>query len=143
MQISSYSDYSIRVLIHVALCAPNRVTVDDVASTFNLSRHYLVKIVHELGLNGYLNTHRGIGGGFTLAKSPENICIGTLIRDGEKSSNVIDCFDKKQKICRIYSACRLKGVLDEAADAFFTVLDRYTLADLLDQSFKMKTVLGI
>ncbi|HEY9508866.1 MAG TPA: Rrf2 family transcriptional regulator, partial [Verrucomicrobiae bacterium] len=63
MQLRAYSDYSIRVLMFAALRDPARVTVDEVAGAFAISRHHLVKIVHQLGANGYLDTHRGIGGG--------------------------------------------------------------------------------
>lgn len=73
MQLSTYSDYSVRVLMQTALRHPARVTVDEVAGTFDISRHHLVKVVHDLGRNGYLTTHRGVGGGFTLGRPPAGI----------------------------------------------------------------------
>lgn len=143
MQLSSYSDYSIRVLIQAVLRAPVRVTVDEVAATYGISRHHLVKIVHDLGRNGYLVTHRGHGGGFTLARPPEEICLGDVVRSGEKSDTVIHCLDRADLPCRLLPCCRLKGVLDEAAAAFFAVLDGYTLADLVRQPGRMRSVLGL
>jgi Rrf2 family transcriptional regulator, nitric oxide-sensitive transcriptional repressor len=143
MRLSAYSDYSLRVLMQAALRSPERVTVNEAAETFHISRNHLVKVVHDLGKAGYLATRRGIGGGFTLARRPEEIGLGDAVRLGEGSGVVINCRDHKRQLCRIFQACRLKGVLDEAADAFFAVLDRYTLADLLKQSSKMRTVLGI
>lgn len=143
MRLSAYSDYSIRVLMQAALRRPERVTVDEVAGTFDISRHHLVKVVHDLGRSGYLETRRGIGGGFTLARPPEKIRLGDIVRLGEETDKVIDCLDRPNHPCRIFPACRLKGVLDEAAAAFFAVLDGYTLADLLKQPTKMRAVLQL
>ena len=143
MQLSAYSDYSLRVLIHAALRGSKRTTVEEVAETFGISRHHLVKIVHDLGRSGYLETQRGIGGGFTLGRPAGTICVGDIVRSGEESDHVIECADKHDRQCRLFPACRLKAVLDEAAAAFFAVLDDYSLADLLKQPAKMRAALAI
>lgn len=142
MQLSAYSDYSIRVLMQAALRRPARVTVDEVAATYGISRHHLVKIVHDLGRSGYLATHRGIGGGFTLARQLEEIVLGDVVRLGEETETVITCREGGDRVCRLLPCCRLKGVLDEAAAAFFAVLDSYTLADLVKHPARMRAVLG-
>jgi Rrf2 family nitric oxide-sensitive transcriptional repressor len=142
MQLSAYSDYSLRVLMVAALRAPARVTVDEVAQTFGISRHHLVKVVHDLGLNGFLATRRGIGGGFTLGQPAEKIRVGDVVRLGEETEQVIDCMDRWRGECRLFKVCHLKGVLDEAAAAFFGVLDAYTLADLVKQPAKLRIALG-
>jgi len=143
MRLSTYSDYSIRVLMQAAVRDPELVTVDEVARTFGISRHHLVKVVHDLGQNGFLKTRRGIGGGFTLARPPVEIRLGDVIRLGEESETVIDCLDRVTHQCRLFPACRLKGVLDEAEAAFFGVLDRYSLADIVKQPAKIRAALGI
>lgn len=143
MRLTVYSDFALRVLMHAALRQPERVTVDEVAETFGVSRHHLVKVVHDLGRNGFLQTHRGVGGGFVLARAPGAIRLGDVVRLGEKSETVIDCQDRQLRPCQLAPACRLKGVLDEAADAFFAVLDGYTLADLLKQPAKMRDALRL
>jgi Rrf2 family nitric oxide-sensitive transcriptional repressor len=143
MRLSAYSDYALRVLIQTALRRPHRVTVDEVARTFDISRNHLVKVVHDLGRNGYLQTQRGIGGGFTLGREPEAIRVGDVVRLCEESDTVINCVERPGQSCRLFPACRLKGALDEAAAAFFTVLDRYTIADLVKQPSKIRAVLQI
>lgn len=143
MQLSAYSDYSIRVLIQAALRSPGRVTVEEVAETFNISRHHLVKVVHDLGRHGYLKTFRGIGGGFTLARPPEEIRLGDIVRLGEETESVIDCLDREKRCCRLFPICSLKAVLDKAAAAFFEVLDSHSLADVVKRPAKMREVLGI
>lgn len=143
MRLSTYSDYAVRVLMQAALRRPERVTVDEVADTFGISRHHLVKIVHDLGRSGHLATRRGIGGGFTLALRPDEIRLGDVIRFGEGSNTVIDCKDRDDRMCPMLPACRLKTVLDEAAEAFFCVLDRYTLQDLVEQPHAIRQLLQI
>ncbi len=143
MRLSLYSDYLVRVLIQTALRSPERVTVDEVARTFSISRHHLVKTVHDLGRNGYLATRRGVGGGFTLSLAPHLMRLGDVIRLGEGAEGVIDCKDRHDQACPLFPACRLKGVFDEAAEAFFAVLDRYTLEDLLGQPSVIKELLKI
>lgn len=138
-----YSDYALRVLMQAALRSPERITVDEVAGAFGISRNHLVKIVHDLGRHNYLATRRGIGGGFTLALPPEKIRVGDIIRLGEESETVIDCRERLGRPCRIFPACRLKGVLDEAAAAFFAVLDSYTLEDLLAPASSLAKLLQI
>jgi len=143
MRLSAYSDYSIRVLMLTALRSPERITVDEAADAFGISRNHLVKVVHDLGRSGYLATHRGIGGGFTLARRPQDILLGDIVRLGEEAETVIDCTDKKDRQCRLFPACRLRGVLDEAAAAFFAVLDDYSLADLVRHPSKMRAALAL
>lgn len=143
MQISAYSDYSLRVLMYAALRSPARITIDEVAVAFGISRHHLVKIVHDLGRSGYLETYRGIGGGFTLARPADEIGVGDIVRLGEESETVIECKRMRGGPCRIRVVCRLKGVLDEAAAAFFAVLERYSLADLVEKASPLRQVLGI
>lgn len=143
MRLSAYSDYSLRVLMYAGLRDPARVTVDEVAESYGISRHHLVKVVHDLGRGGYLRTYRGVGGGFTLGRLPEQISVGDVVRLGEESEVVIDCRDQASRPCQIISACRLKGMLDESAAAFFQVLDEYTLADLLKQPARLRAALEL
>jgi Rrf2 family nitric oxide-sensitive transcriptional repressor len=143
MRLSAYSDYSLRVLMHTALRHPGRITVEEVAETFGLSRHHLVKVVHDLGRSGYLETHRGFGGGFILAVPADQIRVGDIVRLGEEADTVINCTDGEKHPCRLLPCCRLRVVLDEAAAAFFAVLDHYSLADLLKRPSRMRSTLGM
>jgi Rrf2 family nitric oxide-sensitive transcriptional repressor len=118
MQLTAYSDYSLRVLMHTALCPGRRVTVVEVTNAYRILHNHLVKIVHELGCNGYLETRRGIGEGFTLVRSPEQIGVSDIVRLGEKTEKVIECTARRDGPCRISPVCRLKGVLYEVAGAF-------------------------
>ena len=141
LQLSTYFDYSFRVLMYAALRSPDWVTVSEIAESFGISCHHLSKVVHHLGRSGYLETHRGIRGGFTLARPPEEIRLGDILRIRKETSTVIACVDKANRPCRILPVCRLKGMLNEAVAAFFEVMDRYTLADLMKDASQVRTVL--
>lgn len=129
--------------MQAALRRPELTTIDEVAEGYGISRNHLSKVVHQLAQQGFIATRRGIGGGFTLAEAPKNICIGAVVRMTEGDENVIDCMTRKNEPCAIFPACKLKGVLAEAAQAFYRVLDRYTLEDLVKRRPAMKELLGI
>ncbi len=131
MRLTVQSDYSLRVLIFVAAKRGELSTIPEIAEAYDISRAHLMKVVHHLGKLGYLSTVRGRSGGIRLAKPPTEICIGKVVRSTEESLALVPCLAQGDG-CRIESACRLKGMLSEALGSFFQVLDRYTLADIVD-----------
>ncbi len=131
MQLTRYSDYSLRVLIYLALDPERLVTVEDIARSYDISRGHLMKVVHQLGLRGYVETVRGRGGGLRLARPPKQIGIGDVVRSTEENMALVECFDPASSRCAIEPACGLRPVLHEALAAFLAVLDHYTLADLV------------
>lgn len=131
MKLTTFTDYSLRVLIYLATAADRRVTIAQIANAFQISENHLVKVVHFLGQCGWLANARGKGGGLSLAKMPRNIGIGAVVRLTEGADQPAECFGKKVDDCAINRICRLRPVLAEAVDAFYGVLDAYTLADLI------------
>ena len=131
MQLTRYSDYSLRVLMYLAVRPDSLATIEEISEAYGISRAHLMKVVHELGRAGLLETVRGRGGGIQLARAPEAISIGAVVRQTEDKLALVECFEPATSQCRIESACGLRGVLEEALDAFLGTLDRYTLADLV------------
>ncbi|QDI92630.1 Rrf2 family transcriptional regulator [Salicibibacter halophilus] len=130
MQLTSYTDYSLRVLIYVgSLPEGGRTSIKEIASAYQLSSNHLQKIVHDLGRKNYIETIRGRNGGIQLGLQPEKINVGTLVREMEDMA-LVECFNENH-LCAISPVCRLKGALHKANEAFLQVLDDYTLADLL------------
>lgn len=130
MHITRYTDYSLRVLIYLALKGEELSTIQEIAERYGISKNHLMKVVHELSLRGYIETLRGKNGGLRLRLAPRQINIGRLVRDTEQDLNLVECFGPDNR-CIITSDCDLKHMLGEALEAFFAVLDRYTLADLI------------
>lgn len=131
MQLTSFTDYALRVLIFAASRPETRCLTADVAAAFGISRHHVVKVVNELQHLGYLDTTRGRDGGFALALPPGRIRIGDVVRRTEGTMTLVECFDRQTNTCPLARACGLKGALREAFDAFLGVLDGYSLADLI------------
>lgn len=127
MQLTHFSDLGLRVLMYLTQPPGGRpVTITEIATQFNVSRHHLVKVVHHMGKQGWLITTRGKGGGLALAQAPRAYRLGALIRDLEGAQDLIDCAEPP---CSLRGHCQLKGILDEALHAFYKALDQYTLAD--------------
>ena len=141
MRLTTFSDYSLRVLTYLAVRDDRLATVSEIAAAYGVSANHLVKVVHHLAQRGYIETSRGKGGGMRLARSPEAINIGEVLRGTEDTLGLVECFDADSSECRIQSACALTGMLKRALDAFFAVLDQHTLADLLARRSRLARIL--
>jgi Rrf2 family nitric oxide-sensitive transcriptional repressor len=130
MQLSAFTDYALRVLVYAAARPEQRCLTADVATTFGISRHHVVKVVNELQHLGYIETVRGRSGGFALAQPAERIRLGDVVRRTE-STVLVECFDGNTNACPLDRACGLKGALAEAFNAFLKVLDNYSIADMV------------
>ncbi|UTH12352.1 RrF2 family transcriptional regulator [Macrococcoides canis] len=130
MKLTLYSDYSLRVLMYVAR-QEHRVQIDEIANFYGISKNHLTKVVNNLATLGYIETTRGRGGGIRIKMTPEEINIGALIRKTEEHFNLVECFDRETNTCPIAGICGLQGVLSEALGAYLSVLDSYTLDDIL------------
>jgi len=131
MRLTTFTDYSLRVLIYLGARPEHRATIADVAMAFGISENHLVKVAHFLGKEGLLENRRGRGGGMRLALAPERINIADIVRLAEGGDLPAECFDPENNRCVISGACKLRGVFHEAVNAFYAVLARYTLADLV------------
>lgn len=130
MKLTHYSDYSLRVLIYLAVRTERLATITEIANSYGISRNHVVKVVHHLGKLGYLETLRGKHGGLRLAGKPEDINVGKVVRETEANLQIVECFGN-DNACVLSPVCVLKSALDEALHAFLGTLDRYTLKDLV------------
>jgi Rrf2 family nitric oxide-sensitive transcriptional repressor len=131
VQLTRHSDYSLRVLIYLALDPERLVTIEEVARSYEISKAHLMKVVHRLGLAGYVETVRGRKGGLRLAQPAGQIRVGDVVRSAEENLALVECFEPATSRCAIDPACGLRPVLHEALESFLATLDRYTLADLV------------
>jgi Rrf2 family nitric oxide-sensitive transcriptional repressor len=136
MRLTVFSDYTLRTLMYLALHPDRYVTIHDVASAFGVSINHLMKVVQHLGSSGDVATLRGPHGGLRLARPASEIRVGRVIRGTEPNWTLAPCAD-----CIIQPACTLPGVLDKALAAFMSVLDQYTIADLLSEPNALRSLL--
>ena len=130
MRLTNFSDYALRVLMFAAVRGDRLITIEETAGVYGISRAHLMKVANQLTRAGFLKATRGRTGGLTLARRPEKISLGDVVRATEPDFALVECFTAENG-CLITPRCRLKGVLKEALMAFVGTLDRYTLADLI------------
>ncbi len=137
-----YTDFSLRVLIYLGSKEPEKLTtIQEISDAYNISKNHLTKVTFELGKAGFIQTVRGRGGGIRLADVPQNINIGTVVRQMEDDFHLVECFDLEHNRCPIAPICGLRGVLGKALHAYLSVLDQYTLEDLLINREGLRAIL--
>ncbi|MDD5240501.1 MAG: Rrf2 family transcriptional regulator [Sulfuricella sp.] len=134
MHLTRYTDYSLRVLIYLGSRRDKLATIAEIAAHYNISRNHLMKVVHQLGAHGYIDTLRGKGGGIKLARPPGQIVVGDVVRSMEENMSIVECFAPDTCSCILAPGCTLKDALSEATQSFLSTLDLYTLADLIGGS---------
>ena len=143
MRLTTFTDYSLRVLIYLGTAPEGFATIDQIAGGYRISANHLMKVVHRLGQMGYVETVRGRGGGLRLARAPGSINVGEVVRRTEEGFAIVECFEDGGGDCAIAPSCGLSRALHEALDAFLGALDRYTLADLLKPKRPLAQMLRI
>lgn len=138
MRLTRYTDYAIRVLLYLAAQPEKVCSISEIARAYGISQNHLMKVAHDLGKAGYVEGVRGRSGGIRLAKPADLINVGDVVRRTEEGFELVEC-----GTCVIAPACGLTGALDEALAAFMAVLDRYTLADLLEKRSKLMRLFEI
>ena len=143
VRLTVYTDFSLRVLMFLALKGDGRATIAEIAKVYGISKSHLMKVAYQLGLAGYVETVRGKGGGMRLARRPEDIVLGEVVRRTEPNMALVPCFAPGDRSCTILPSCALRSALFRAQDAFLAVLDGITLADLVRPRASLQGLLSL
>ncbi len=143
MHITRYTDYALRVLIYLGINEDRTCTILEISERYKISKNHLMKIVHQLGQEGFIETVRGRGGGMRLGRAPEDMTVGEVVRVTEEDFNIVECFDPARNQCQITSACVLSSALGRALNAFLGVLDGVTIADIIKPEKELAMLLGL
>lgn len=143
MRMTQHTDYALRMLIYLASRPDHICTVSEVADAYRLSRNHLLKVALGLRRMGAIVTMRGRSGGIRLARKPEEINLGEMVRWTEEDFSLVECMQEHGGACVISPACRARSIFREALDAYLAVLDRYTLADTMRNPAAFSRLLGI
>lgn len=142
MRLTLYTDFSLRILLFLGAKPQTELsTIQEISQAYQISKNHLMKVSHELGKAGYIETVRGRGGGIRLAREPVTINIGEVVRRMEDDFYLVECFNAAGGSCPISPVCGLKGVLGKALQAYLQVLDEYTLQDLLVNKDELRALL--
>ena len=142
MYLTRHADYTMRLLIHLAVQQGGTATIQEIADRFAISRNHLMKVANRATRAGYVEGVRGRAGGLKLAKGPNEINIGEVLRTIE-DWNLVECFQSSSNRCRITRGCGLQSILKEAVEAFLAVLDRYSLEDVIRKRSILVQMLGL
>jgi Rrf2 family nitric oxide-sensitive transcriptional repressor len=143
MRLTVYTDYALRVLMYLALKEDELATIAEISKSYGISKNHLMKVAHQLGAAGYVETVRGRGGGLRLARGIEEIGLGEVVRFTEPDMAIVSCFKPIDAPCAIRPSCVLRQALQKARDAFMSVLDDYTLNDLVQPRGRLLGLLAI
>jgi Rrf2 family nitric oxide-sensitive transcriptional repressor len=142
MRLTYQADYALRLLMFLALQRDERSSIREAAERYGVSENHLMKVTQRLAALGFVDALRGRGGGIKLARTPASISLGAVVRAMEPDFALVECMGE-DNTCPISTACTLRGILDEARGAFLEVLDRYTLADVMERPRKLQALLGM
>ncbi|MGY6533463.1 RrF2 family transcriptional regulator [Glycocaulis sp.] len=129
MRLTAFTDFGLRALMRLAGEPERLFTTEEIAAEYAISRHHLVKVVRDLAAAGFIETRRGTGGGFRLARPAHEISLGEVVRALESRAALVECFRPDGGQCTLSPDCRLKGHLARAGDAFLRSLDAIPLSD--------------
>ncbi len=141
MQLTWFTDYSLRVLMYLSMNQDRLCTTAEIADRFRISKNHVIKVVHNLSRLGYIKSAKGRGGGICLLKKASDINLRDLIVVLEPNLGLVECFENRTNTCRIIAACKLKGVLGEALKAFLEVLEKYTIADTVSRPDLFRSIM--
>ena len=128
MHLTKQTDFAFRVLIYLTEQPDHElVTIQEICDFYDISANHIARVVMRLVTLGYVESVRGRGGGIRLARPAESIGLKAVVRDFESTLQPINC---REQPCRIIKSCQLKGILNDAMNAFLQALEPYSLADL-------------
>ncbi|MDF1757586.1 MAG: Rrf2 family transcriptional regulator [Legionellaceae bacterium] len=142
MQLTQFTDYSLRALIYISL-KKETCNIKNITDAYAVSYNHMIKIIHNLAKIDLIKTTRGKNGGISMAVDPEKINLGDLISQLEPNFDLAPCFNKEKEGCSIAPVCNLKCILQESQQAFMDVLSKYTLADVVGNKVELKSFLNI
>lgn len=133
MKLTTFSDYTLRVLMYLATERHRLATIPEIAAAYGISENHLMKVVHQLARQGTIESVRGKGGGIRLARAPGDIRLGEVVRSSEGTAPIVECLAGDPTVCKLAPNCRLTAILIRSFDTLYGALDQYTLADLVPE----------
>ena len=143
MRLTRQTNYAIRILMYCAANDGRLSRIPEIAAAYSVSELFLFKILQPLVENKLVETVRGRHGGVRLGKPADEISLFDVVRVTEESFAMAECFESDSAECPLVDSCALNAALREALGAFFAVLERHTIKDLVAARPNVRSLLGI
>lgn len=143
MRLTRQTNYAIRILMYCAANEGRLSRIPEIAAAYTVSELFLFKILQPLVEHGLVETVRGRNGGVRLGKPAAEINLFDVVRVTEENFAMAECFENDATECPLVDSCALNSALREALNAFFGVLERYSIADLVKARPNVRALLGI
>ncbi|MGY0056082.1 nitric oxide-sensing transcriptional repressor NsrR [Streptomyces sp. LZ34] len=130
MRLTKFTDLALRAVMRLAVSERGiPLTTREVAESVNVPYAHTAKAITRLQHLGVVEARRGRGGGLELTGLGHTASVGWLVRELEGEDEVVTC--EGDAPCPLRGACRLRGALRAAQEAFYRALDPLTVADLV------------
>ncbi|MGL4310676.1 MAG: RrF2 family transcriptional regulator [Paracoccaceae bacterium] len=143
MRLTIRTNLALRTLMFCAVNDGRIVRKHEIAQGCNASENHLAQVINALAQHGFLRTTRGRSGGMMLGRPAKTIHAGEVFRAFESNLPFAECFDNENNTCPLTNVCLLRDAIAAALDAFYGVLDRYTLADLVENNKGLSSLLSL
>lgn len=143
MRLTTRTNLAMRVLMFCAVNPDRTVRKHEIAEACNASENHLAQVINTLAHEDFITTLRGRAGGMKLARPPDQIGVGNVLRAFEARLPFAECFDTETNTCPLRDACLFRDALSEALEAFYGTLDRKTIADLVENNTALEAMLSL
>jgi Rrf2 family protein len=128
--------YALRAIYELAKhMGEGPIKISDIASAQAIPRRFLEVILNQLKGSGIVKSKRGLYGGYTLAKPPDQISVGDVFRFLQKDRDVSSCIAcVAQKACPFSEQCAFSSLWHQVKTAAYNIYDKTTMQDLLESN---------
>lgn len=146
MKLTVRGEYTLRALVVLGLkYGPQVVPIQTISRDQNIPKRFLEQILHDLKSGGFLESKRGVTGGYRLALPPEKITLAAVIRHVEGALAPVSCVSERfygKCSCPDEARCGIRSVMKEVRDAIAAILDRVTVAELCERVRRLQVDQG-
>ena len=142
MRLSLRGEYALRAMLVLGLHYDQTVVrIQAISDQQNIPKRFLEQILNDLKSGGFVQSKRGVAGGYRLARGPEQITVASIVRHIEGALAPVSCVSEKyyeKCSCPDESRCAIRSVMREVREAIVSIVERVTVAELCQRARKLQ-----
>lgn len=143
MKLTVRGEYALRALTYLGrFYGPQVIRIQEVSDAEAIPKRFLEQILNDLRTGGFVESRRGIAGGYRLAKAPERIFLASVVRHIEGALAPVGCVSEnyyEKCNCPDEARCALRSVMKEVRDAVAGLMEKLTVADLVQRARQLQS----